>query len=270
MRDRIKHRPVKEVLAIAVIGLVLLTVASCTGKISLELYLEQLDEIRARSDKASAAIESELDSIQNGPGALAALKSRISSAEKVVEECRKDIEKLSAPAAAAELDRLVLDLHSESAAFFVDIESMLDYTARREPLVGRVEAASTQLDSTIAANPSAASASAALEAARASVREAEEELKKLNPPSFLKGVHKALLGMLDSYAASLSSLGAAVQSGNASAIASAQAELRKSLSGNLAEETKTAIKAYNARIENIVRLREEANKEETKITSGPG
>jgi hypothetical protein len=252
MRDRIKHRPVKEVLAIAVIGLVLLTVASCTGKISLELYLEQLDEIRARSDKASAAIESELDSIQNGPGALAALKSRISSAEKVVEECRKDIEKLSAPAAAAELDRLVLDLHSESAAFFVDIESMLDYTARREPLVGRVEA------------------SAALEAARASVREAEEELKKLNPPSFLKGVHKALLGMLDSYAASLSSLGAAVQSGNASAIASAQAELRKSLSGNLAEETKTAIKAYNARIENIVRLREEANKEETKITSGPG
>ncbi|MBU4490046.1 MAG: hypothetical protein KKE79_05365 [Actinobacteria bacterium] len=241
---------------------------SCLGKISLENYLCDLDTIRSSSDKSFAQIQKALEDLKSGPEALKALFGEISEAEEELETCVEALRELKPPKQAKKLNSIVLELYGEAWAFFSDMKSMLTYTVEREPLIAKVEAASLSLDSRIAGDPSPANVGAALADTATEVDAVASDLEELSPPSFLEGIHTALLEMLGDYSSSLLDLKSAVESSDIAGINQAQARVREALSGNLAEETRKSIEAYNARIDRIEELREEANEEETRITGG--
>ena len=254
------------ILVVAAVAVVLLA-SSCMDRVALESYLEKLDAIRAQSDQQSQTLEQELQGLKNGPGAASVLSARLESARRMVLECNKKIKTLGAPQAAQKLNKLVLELNGEAAAFFAELHGMLDYSGKREPLVAGIQTVSSELDSTIASNPAPAAVAAALAASSAKVDGIAAQLGKLKPPSFLEGIHMALLDMLKRYSTSLNDLKAAVERSDASGINTAQNEIKQALSGNLSEETKKGIEAYNSRIKKIDRLREQANQEESRITT---
>lgn len=251
--------------AIALLLLVL-TAASCFGKLSLENYLSNLDEIRERSENTFAAIESSLESLAGGPDAINSLYGDVSKAQSDLEVSEKELLELKPPSQAEELHSLVLALYAESTGFFSDMKSMLEYSVKREPLIAEFEAVSSDLDARTAADPSPQSVGRALADSSARAKGIAAELGKLSPPQFLEGVQKALLEMLGSYSSSLLELELAIESSDVSAVNAAQQKVRESLAGNLAEETGKSIEVYNGRIERIEKLREQANAEETRIT----
>jgi hypothetical protein len=242
--------------------------SSCLGKISLESYLRNLDAIRSQSDAIFSTIEGSIENIASGPTAAQSLYDQMDKANAVIEKCQEEIQKLEAPEQARKLHALIVEMFDESAGFFSDIKSMMEYSSKRAPIIAAFENSSRELDSRIAANPSPAGVSAALADSSSKTDAVKAELAKLSPPRFLKEMHKALMEMMSQYSESLLELKAAVESGNAAGIQAAQAKVRQALSGNLAEETRKSIEAYNGRIEKIEKLRKQANQEETRITSG--
>ncbi len=238
----------RKTSVLVVMLLTCLLLSSCLGRISLESYLERLDEIRSVSDQAFARIKSSMESGSSDGSSTQALYRSVSQAEGVLAECEKRIKELKPPPAAAQLHDLVIQLYSESKGFFSEIKAMLEYSSEREPIVARVQTASRDLDTNIAANSSAAGSSSALSAAAGEVEGAKTELKGLKPPTGLKGVHDALLNMLTEYASSLRELASAVQGSDVNAINAAQAKVRAALSSNLDEETNKSIDAFNAGI----------------------
>jgi len=262
-----KNSYIKATTVITLICFCLLA-SSCLGRLSLETYLRNLDDIRSQADTAFTSIKTSMENISNGPNAANILYGQVSSAQKVLQKCKSEIQKIKPPDKAQSLHAIMLALFGEAAGFFTDLKSMMEYTSKRAPLISRFEDASRELDSRIAADPKTASVALALADASVKADVVKSELIKLSPPAFLKGPHGALLEMIGNYSSSLLELKSAVESSNAAGISAAQDKIRTALSGNLAEATSKSMEDYNARIDSIEKLREEANSEETRITGG--
>lgn len=205
------------------------------------------------------------------------LSARLASSERTLRTFRKRLADLTPPPEAGHLRALLLQLVDSEISLAHEVRQFASFVPGYRIALARLQPASTALQKELAARAKGVAATKALNASKATelvsyaatVDEVFVTLQSLDPPPVWRPTYELQLTALAGLRSSALALARAVRANQAQAIPALLQQFDKAAISNqtIAAQKReiAAVKAYNKRIDNLVKLARRIEKERQRL-----